>query len=92
MKTLTIVSLLLVLGGCKRDPESGTSSPDPGAVTHKAKLREVKKKAAQVAVGMKRSEVELLFPEKDSGRPELLPSFGTQTSAGIKYSGPAKLD
>jgi len=66
--------LLLVLFGCKRSPVSEPSRPQgqpstsPAvAVTHEAKLAEVKKKSAQVSVGMKRAEVELLFREKDGG-------------------------
>ena len=56
--------------------EAGSGTPYPqfkslhipeGAVTHKAKLAEVKEKAATVTVGMKRSEVEALFPEEDGG-------------------------
>lgn len=42
-------------------------SPARGKVTHEAKLAEVKEKVKRISLGMKRSEVEVLFPEKDGG-------------------------
>jgi hypothetical protein len=72
MKALTLLLLVLVLAGCTGKPESQASrskakaSPTQ-AVTYEAKLVEVEKKAAQIKVGMKRSEVEALFPTRDGG-------------------------
>jgi len=73
MRIVMLISLLLVASGCSRTPVTPSLNPEskPSEVarvaTHKAKLEEVKKKASQVSVGMTRSEVELLFREKDGG-------------------------